>query len=646
MLELIADGAELEEVLNTLNLAIERISPGALCTVMLLDEEQRRFLSLASGPSLPRAYIQALSRLEIGPNVGACGTAAFLNETVVVEDIATDPKFAGAGEFVISHGLRSCWSQPVRDSRNRVLGTFAIYHAHPARPRGEELTMARVAAQLAGNAIERIRAQKALQEAGKRLKIAESVARFGIWEIDLKRGVLTISKQMALMMERRTDRLNMTTGEFEASVHPDDIKVLRTAIDPVNARGGTIQNEFRLILPGGAVRWMRSQFRFELNEGSPGRATGAMIDITDEMNLLAASQEARAIAEAAAIAARQAEKLEQDRKIILEMVAKDQPLDQIAGAMARAIASHFPDSMCVIRIEAPDGNSVAVCSRPAGLIAERLSLVDIGSINQTLAPEPLRRLSDTAKWQEFADHPEAFPCDCYRAAPILRNSRLTGMIVCFHEGRTAASPSDENLLESWGQFASLAVERRGLYEQLSFRAQHDSLTALLNRASLYDRVDAQILHPNPDGGAMAVLYFDLDGFKEINDRYGHAAGDGVLQEVSRRILQNVRRTDFAARIGGDEFVVILPGISQTTEAARVSDLLIQAIEEPIPFGGAQLNVGASCGISIFPENGVNTDALLKKADEEMYRAKTRRRSHRPSLLPQSEPDRSPAAVVG
>jgi diguanylate cyclase (GGDEF)-like protein len=203
---------------------------------------------------------------------------------------------------------------------------------------------------------------------------------------------------------------------------------------------------------------------------------------------------------------------------------------------------------------------------------------------------------------------------------------LTGLIVSFFEEDHAARGGQEQALESWGQFASLAVERRGLYEQLSFRAQHDSLTTLLNRASLYDRVDAQIARTNPDRSALAVIYLDLDRFKEINDSYGHAAGDKVLQCVSRRILENVRHTDFAARIGGDEFVVILPGVSEQKEASRVADLLASAIEQAVSFNGRDLRVGASFGISIYPDDGAQTDALLKKADERMYRAKLTRQS--------------------
>jgi diguanylate cyclase (GGDEF)-like protein len=626
MLELVAKGAPLSEVLDTLTRVIERVSPGSLCTVMLLDEEHRRFLSVASGPSLPEAYLRALKGLEIGPDVGACGTAAYRNETVVVEDVATDPKFAQARDFVMGHGLRSCWSHPVRDSRNRVLGTFAIYHRHITRPRSEELRMVRAAAQLAGNAVERIRAEKALSEATKRLNLAETLARFGIWVADFSKQTVTISKGTAEMMESPGDKLQLTTGEFEAAIHPDDLAALQAAVDPANARPGTIQSEFRVVLPGGSTRWMRSQWRFELTENPPTRATGAMIDVTDEKKALAQSHQARAAAEAAARTARQAERLEQDRKTILELVAKDRPLDQIVAAMAHAIGSHLPGSLCSIRIELTDDSHISVYPGFPECLARALDCIPIDSIHETLFSEPIAKLCAAPVWLQLIESRGDFPYRYYRAAPILRDKRLTGLIVSFFEEDHAACHGQEQALESWGQFASLAVERRGLYEQLSFRAQHDSLTTLLNRASLYDRVDAQIATTNPDRSALAVIYLDLDRFKEINDSYGHAAGDKVLQCVSRRILDNVRHTDFAARIGGDEFVVILQGVSEQKEASRVADLLEGAIEEPVSFNGRDLRVGASFGISIFPDDGTQTDALLKKADERMYRAKLRRQT--------------------
>lgn len=644
MLELVATGAPLSEVLNTLTLAIERISPGALCTIMLLDEEHCRFLSVASGPSLPPQYLQALEGLEIGQDVGACGAAAFRNETVVVEDIATDPKFAQARDFVMAHGLRSVWSEPVRGSSGNVLGTFAIYHRHIAKPRPEELRMARAAAQLTGNAIERIRAEKALSEATKRLNLAERVARFGIWETDLSKGIMTISAGMAAMMECSADKRQLTTQELDALIHPDDLGALKTATE--NVREGTIQDEFRLMLPSGSVRWVRSQWRFDLSERPPTRATGAMIDITSEKNMLVRSQEARAVAEASAHAAREAERLEQDRKTILELVAKDRPLDQIVGNMADAVASHLPGSLCAIQIELPGGANISACPRFPECLANALGRVAIASIRATLPSKPIAKLSSDPEWLRFIEDCGGIAVQHYRAVPILRNSRLTGMIVSFFAEDRPACHAEETLLESWGQFASLAVDRRGLYEQLSFRAQHDSLTALLNRDSLYDYLDAQIRKTNPMANSMAVLYLDLDRFKEINDRYGHGAGDKVLQDVSRRILDNVRRTDFAARIGGDEFVVILPGVSDRKEASRVADLLVRAIEQPVSFNSRELRVGGSIGISIYPDDGAHTDALLKMADEDMYRVKLGRQTFRRGVLEADPVSTSSRALIG
>jgi diguanylate cyclase (GGDEF)-like protein len=407
-------------------------------------------------------------------------------------------------------------------------------------------------------------------------------------------------------------------------------------LDPDKAREGTMQHEFRLVLPDGDCRWVRSHWRFEMSTVPPQRATGAMIDITQERKMLAASQKARAEAEAAAVAARQAERLEQDRTIILEMVAKDEPLPEIVQTMACAISSHVPQSVCSIRIELPDASPISVHAGLGERLAGVLERIDTASIRQAIHPEPARCLSGCAEWQEFVAQSTDFPYRSYRAVPIMRHSRLTGLIVSFLAGEAAgqaaasqeaASQIDEYLLESWSQYATLAVERRGLYDQLSFRAQYDSLTKLLNRASLYDRAGAQILRARSGGTSLALLYLDLDHFKEVNDEHGHAAGDRVLRDVSRRIARGIRRTDYAARIGGDEFVIILPGVSDRDEAARLADLLLQAIKEPILFEGCALSVGASFGISIAPDDGTDIDTLLSKADEGMYQSKLTNRLH-------------------
>jgi diguanylate cyclase (GGDEF)-like protein len=440
------------------------------------------------------------------------------------------------------------------------------------------------------------------------------------------------------MMEVSGDKLELTVQEFDAMVHPEDLGSLRAAVDPANANLGTVQNEFRLMLPSGSLRWMRSQWRFELTDGAPTRATGAMIDITEEKKMLAQSQDAR-----------QAERLEQERKTILELVAKDQPLDKISTTMAHAVASHLPGSLCSIQIELTDASRISVYSGFPERLATALDRVAITSIRGTFSSQPIASLSTDWQWFQFIESCGDFPFQHYRAVPILHNMRMTGMILSFFAEERAASHVEEHMMESWGQFASLAVERRGLYEQLSFRAQYDPLTTLLNRASLYDRADAQIRNTSAERSAMAVLYLDVDDFKEINDRFGHGAGDKVLPNISQRILKSVRQTDFAARIGGDEFVVILPGVSDRREASRIAGLLTNAIEQPVPFNGRELRVGASVGTSIYPDDGAHTDALLKIADEDMYREKLRRRSFQTGKKGNGETaliSRSSPALVG
>lgn len=626
MLELVANGAQLSDVLNTLTQAIERISPESHCTIMLLDEEHRRRLLLASGPSLPQAYLQATNGLEIGPNVGACGSAAYRNETTVVQDIATDSRFEGPREFVLSHGLRSCWSQPICDSKGSVLGTFATYRRQIYNPRPDELRLARVAGQLAGNAIERIRAEKQLADAVKRLSLAERVARFGIWEADLQKKVMTLSEGLAALMERPPSKFQLTVAEFAAMVHPDDRATLLSSLDRSDSRSMGLQDEFRLVLPSGAVRWMRSQWGFEHGVAPPTKATGAMIDVTIEKDMIVEAEQERAAAETSARAAREAERLEQDRKTILELVANDEPLVSVAVVMAQTVAAHSPGSFCGIRIEVPGDDRIVLYPGFPEELAGACDRIDLACVRETLSAAPLQTLSNSSAWDRWLEEIGDARAMLYRAVPIMYDSQRVGIIFSLLREDSPDSQSQRKLLESWGRLASLAVERRSLYKRLAFRAQYDSLTGLLNRASLYEQV-AHLLRA--DGSSLALIYLDLDGFKEINDARGHAAGDIVLQHVASQVLASVRRTDAVARVGGDEFVIALTGVSTRDVALQIAKTIAAAVSIPVEIDAeALVTVRASLGVSLYPEDGKDVDALLKRADEGMYKMKlAHRRSH-------------------
>ena len=151
-------------------------------------------------------------------------------------------------------------------------------------------------------------------------------------------------------------------------------------------------------------------------------------------------------------------------------------------------------------------------------------------------------------------------------------------------------------------------------------AHHDSLTGLPNRRLLGDRMAQALAAARRNAGRLAILLIDLDRFKPINDAHGHEAGDEVLKVVGARLHASVRESDTVARVGGDEFVVML-AVRDSQDAARVADKILHALAEPIPVAGEQFQIGCSIGISVFPDDAPEGENLLKNADRAMYHAK-------------------------
>jgi len=151
-------------------------------------------------------------------------------------------------------------------------------------------------------------------------------------------------------------------------------------------------------------------------------------------------------------------------------------------------------------------------------------------------------------------------------------------------------------------------------------ATEDSLTHLPNRALFFDRLSQSVTMAKRQHTMFAVLFLDLDGFKLINDNRGHAAGDHILRNTAERLRESVRHSDTVARIGGDEFVLILNNIHET-EAVNIASKLIHLIERPFTFNDKLSRISASVGIAMFPRDGTSTDDLINHADIAMYEAK-------------------------
>jgi diguanylate cyclase (GGDEF)-like protein/PAS domain S-box-containing protein len=157
--------------------------------------------------------------------------------------------------------------------------------------------------------------------------------------------------------------------------------------------------------------------------------------------------------------------------------------------------------------------------------------------------------------------------------------------------------------------------------QLEHRALHDALTDLPNRDLLHDRLNQAILAGRRDSTPVALLLMDLDGFKDVNDAFGHSAGDILLQQVAVRLRAELRSSDTVARLGGDEFAIVLPSVDNEAAAELTARKLLQALEGRFMIEGEAIEVGGSIGIALFPDHGQDADTLLRRADVAMYVAK-------------------------
>ena len=193
------------------------------------------------------------------------------------------------------------------------------------------------------------------------------------------------------------------------------------------------------------------------------------------------------------------------------------------------------------------------------------------------------------------------------------------------------------VLEFLADQASIAIQNAKLFEQaqqeiadrkkaekaIKHLAHHDSLTGLPNRRLFNERISLEISRSLRNNQKIGVMLFDLDHLKKVNDSFGHSVGDLLLQAVSQRLLGLLRKSDTVARMGGDEFLLILPEMKVANDAVLTAERILSALSTPFHLEGYQINITTSIGIVFFPDNGSEVDDLIKKADIAMYKAKER-----------------------
>jgi diguanylate cyclase (GGDEF)-like protein len=209
----------------------------------------------------------------------------------------------------------------------------------------------------------------------------------------------------------------------------------------------------------------------------------------------------------------------------------------------------------------------------------------------------------------------------YIAAPLFVAGREYGAIGFLSRHIVPFSDVDRDFFQLVAMLVSSALERRTQREHLDQLAFFDALTGLSNRARLMQDIAAAISLGSRHQRPFALHYIDLDGFKNINDTFGHGIGDRVLQEAAKRLKATARCYDIPARLGGDEFVVLQVDVDDTSDATVLGERLVSVLSQPYVIGLETLMVSASIGISLFPEHGDEPSRLLHSADVALYQAK-------------------------
>lgn len=238
-------------------------------------------------------------------------------------------------------------------------------------------------------------------------------------------------------------------------------------------------------------------------------------------------------------------------------------------------------------------------------------------LHELIVPEPYR--ADFEKRLDVAGGASA-------GNVIGKTLELAGMRKDGTQIVTEHSISGVSIGQKWHTICIVrdVTERKQFEERIRHLANYDSLTALPNRALFYDRLSQAINLAQRNRNELALLYLDLDRFKSVNDTRGHDAGDAVLKDAAERIQAQVRESDTVARIGGDEFAIILPRIAAAQDATIVADKVIEALRTSFALdesGGDGIEIGVSVGIAVFPRDGADLDTLFKAADSAMYKAK-------------------------
>ncbi|MGZ4955174.1 MAG: EAL domain-containing protein, partial [Methylobacter sp.] len=578
ILQLINQGVGLSKVLDELAHQIETLHPSMLCSILLMDKDNQH-LRHGSAPSLPDFYNRAVDGLPIGDGIGSCGTAAYLGERVIIEDVQHHPYWEPLRDLTRQAGLQACWSHPIKNNQGRVLGTFAIYHRLPIRPSDAEISLIDHYVGLAQLAIERNQSM---------VQIAESLS--------ILKATLESTSEAILAVDLNNNWLLHNQKFIDLWQIPDEVIAAK-----IDAKNRTKE----LLLYGPEQIKDAEAFSNKVTElyTTPEAHSFDIIEFKDGK-----------IVERYSIP-----KIINDKVVGRVWSFRDVTEQKKSEAELRIAATAF---------ESQEGMSITDANQVILKVNKAFTRITGYSLEEAIGQTHALLKSGRQDSHFYQTLQHSLKQDGYWEGEIW-DKRKNGEIYPAWLSITTVSDANNHVTNYVAAFTDITKDKEA-EETIHNLAYYDPLTALPNRRLLWERLKHSIEMERRDGRQLALLMLDLDRFKAVNDSMGHLAGDELLQQVAARIKARLRDVDMVARLGGDEFIVLLEDIAHPEDAARVAEDIVADLSTPFqllqnnstfPELSRKVRIGASIGISLFPQHGDSPETLMDNADIALYRAK-------------------------
>ncbi|HEV7764231.1 MAG TPA: EAL domain-containing protein [Thermoanaerobaculia bacterium] len=437
----------------------------------------------------------------------------------------------------------------------------------------ETIGLLRITGEIFASAIERSRTYRALQASEQRHRLLFERNLAGVYHNTLDGRILDCNDALATMLgyESKAEFLGLNARDLYFDPSHRDAFIKRILAD-----GGLRSIEICLRRKDGRPIWLLESVHLLTTEGGQRILEGTLLDITDRKATEAALR---------------------DSEARYRLMAENST-DLISRTTARGVLVYASDAVrSLLHYE------------PGDLMGR--------SVFEFIEAEDHHIVRRFTKGLELGNTPRTFS---YRAR------RKDGTLIWFETTSRAIARSDEGGIDEIVSVSRDISERRRAEEQIEYQAYHDALTGLPNRLLFRDRLTIALAHAKRQKSPLAVMFLDLDRFKLVNDTLGHSLGDELLRSVAVRLHSVLREGDTIARMGGDEFTVLLADLRSPNDAAKTAQKLLDTVAQPLRVDGHELYITTSIGIALYPDDGDTAEALLKNADTAMYRAKDSGRS--------------------